>query len=153
MFRNSRSQMFFKKDFLKNFAIFTPKNLCCSLFFTKPSNLKVCNFIRKKLQHCFAENFTKFLRTAFLQNTSGSCFRLLPFFSGYQISQLNCKFKGLALTFRMTLLMKIMLAIVEESFLTLIKCKYMFLNVGIEFPICEANRQVFPCLNSNLDLF
>ena len=34
--------------------------------FNKISGLKVCNFIRKKLQHrCFPVNIAKFLRTAF----------------------------------------------------------------------------------------
>ena len=33
--RSSRSQMFFKKDVLKNFANFTGKHLCWSLFLIK----------------------------------------------------------------------------------------------------------------------
>ena len=33
------------------------------------------NFIKKRLEHrCFPVNIVKFLRTAFLQNTSGGCF-------------------------------------------------------------------------------
>ena len=51
---------------LKNFAIFTGKHLCWSLF-------KACIFIKKKLQHrCFLVNIVTFLRTAFLQNTSAA---------------------------------------------------------------------------------
>ena len=39
------------------------------------SDLKASNFIKKKLQHrCFPVNMAKFLRTAFLWNTSGGCF-------------------------------------------------------------------------------
>ena len=39
------------------------------------SGLKVCNFIKKRLQHrCFPVNIAKFLRTAFSQNTSSGCF-------------------------------------------------------------------------------
>ena len=46
--RNSRLQVFFKIDVLKNFAIFTGKHLCWSL------------------QHrCFPVNIAKFLRTPF----------------------------------------------------------------------------------------
>ena len=47
-----------KKCVLRNFAIFTGK--------------QACNFIKKETRHrCFPVNFTKFLRTPFLQNTSG----------------------------------------------------------------------------------
>ena len=36
---------------------------------------KACNFIKKRLQHkCFLVNISKFLRKAFLQNTSYGCF-------------------------------------------------------------------------------
>ena len=36
---------------------------------------QVCNFIEKEtLAQCFPVNFTKFLRTLFLKNTSGGCF-------------------------------------------------------------------------------
>ena len=33
------------------------------------------------------------------------------------------------------------------------KCKCMSLNVGIELPVCERNRHVFPCSISNPYLF
>ena len=39
IYRSSRSQMFFKKGVLKNFAKFTEKHLCCSLFY--PSGLQL----------------------------------------------------------------------------------------------------------------
>ena len=58
MNRSSRSQMFFKKHVLKNFAIFTGKAL------------KVCNFIKKGFQHmCFPVNIAKFLTTALFYRT------------------------------------------------------------------------------------
>ena len=64
--RSSRSQIFFKIGVLKNFANFTGKHLCWSLFW---------NFIKNRLQHrCFPVKFAKFLRTPFLQNTSGGYF-------------------------------------------------------------------------------
>ena len=45
-------EVFCKKNIFKNFAIFTEKHLCWSLFF---------NFIKKKLQHgCFPVNIVKF---------------------------------------------------------------------------------------------
>ena len=52
-----------KKDVLKNFANFTGKYLCWSLFL-----IRTCNFIKKRLQHrCFPMKFAKFLRTTILK--------------------------------------------------------------------------------------
>ena len=43
--------------------------------FNKVAALKAQNFIKKKLRdRCFPVNIAKFLRTPFLQNTSGGCF-------------------------------------------------------------------------------
>ena len=43
--------------------------------FNKVICLKDCIFVKKRLQHlCFPLTFAKFLRTPFLQNTSGGCF-------------------------------------------------------------------------------
>ena len=71
--------MLFKMCVLKNLEIFTVKHLCWSLFLikllTKVAGLKVCNFIKKWLQHrCFLVHIAKFLRIAFLQNISSGCF-------------------------------------------------------------------------------
>ena len=45
--------------------------------FNKVAGLKTRNLIKKRLQHRhFPVNIEKFLRTAFLQNTSGGCFLL-----------------------------------------------------------------------------
>ena len=60
-----------KKVFLKTFAKFTEKHPCRSPFLT---NLQVwrLQFYQERLLHrCFPVNFAKFLRTSFLQNTSG----------------------------------------------------------------------------------
>ena len=49
--------------------------LCWSLFLKKVTDLKVCNFIKKRLQHrFFSVNIAKFLRTLTLKNI---CERLL----------------------------------------------------------------------------
>ena len=48
-FRSSRSQMFFKIDALKNFANFTGKHLCWSLFFNKVSFERSANLLKKRL--------------------------------------------------------------------------------------------------------
>ena len=46
--------IFFKVRFLKDFAIFTGKQLLLEFLFNKVVDLKVCNFVKKGLQHrCF----------------------------------------------------------------------------------------------------
>ena len=61
--RSSLSQMFFKIDVLKNFANFTRKPLCWSLFVIK-LQAWACGFIKKRLQHRgFRLKFGIFLRT------------------------------------------------------------------------------------------
>ena len=65
---SSRSQMLFKIGVLKNFANFTGRQLCWSLFLIKL-------LIKKELQHrCFPVKFVKFLRTLLLTKH----FRRLP---------------------------------------------------------------------------
>ena len=61
-----------KQGVLKNFAKFTGKHLCQSIFLNKVAGLRPVTLIKKCLWHrCFPVNFAKFLRTYFLQNTSG----------------------------------------------------------------------------------
>ena len=59
-------ELLYRKGALKNFAKFTGKYLCQSLFL-----IKLLAWGLARLWHkCFPVNFTKFLRTSFLQNTS-----------------------------------------------------------------------------------
>ena len=62
-FHKQPPKVFFKKGVLRNFAKLTGKHLCQRFFFNKVAGLR-----------CFPVNFAKFLRTPFLQNTSGGCF-------------------------------------------------------------------------------
>ena len=72
--RSSHPVVICGKAIYKDSAIFTGKSLCWSLFLIK---LQTCNFIEKSIRHkYFTVNITKFLSTAFLQNTSLSCFCL-----------------------------------------------------------------------------
>ena len=73
--RSSHPKCSVKKRVLRNFAKFTGKNLCQSLFFNK-LQASVCNFIEKRdcWHRYFPVNFVKFLRTPFLQNTPGRLF-------------------------------------------------------------------------------
>ena len=55
-----------KKGVLENFAKFTGKHLCQSLFFNKVASLRPATFLKKRLWYkCFPVNFAKFLRKSF----------------------------------------------------------------------------------------
>ena len=74
--RSSHQSCFVRKDILRNFAKFTGKHLWQSLFLNKVAGLRPTSLLKKSLWHrCFSANFAKFLRTPFLQNTFGDCFR------------------------------------------------------------------------------
>ena len=60
---------------LKNFAKFTRKHLCQSFLFNNVTCLRHVTLLKKRLWYrCFPVNFMKFLKTPFLQNTSGGLF-------------------------------------------------------------------------------
>ena len=62
LFQMQPPEVFCKKSVLRNFEKFTGKHLYQRLFFNKVAGLG---------HMCFPVNFAKFLRTPFLQNTSG----------------------------------------------------------------------------------
>ena len=63
---------FYKKRVLRNFAKIAGKHLNASLFFNKVPGLRPAPLLKKRLSYrCFSVNFVKFLRTPFLQITSG----------------------------------------------------------------------------------
>ena len=69
--RRSHWNFFVKKGVIRNFANFTGKHLCCSLFSIE---LQVCSFTKKRLQHrCFLMESAKFLRTPNLES-GNDCF-------------------------------------------------------------------------------
>ena len=64
--RSNHQRCSVKKDFLKNFANFTEKHPCWSLFLIK---FQASNFIKMRLQpRCFLEKFAKFVRKPILKN-------------------------------------------------------------------------------------
>ena len=65
--KSRRSKVFCKKGVLKNFAKFTRKHMCRSLFFNKVAGLSnAAILLKKRLQHWhFPVNFVKFWRTPF----------------------------------------------------------------------------------------
>ena len=80
--RSSHQGCSVRKGVLRNFAKFTGKHLCQSLFFNKVTGLRPATLLKKKLWHrCFLVNFVKFLRALFLQNTSGRLLLLKLSFS------------------------------------------------------------------------
>ena len=65
-------KLFCEKGVLRNFANFTGKHLCWSLFLIELQEVR--SFIKKRLWHrCFLVEFTKFLRTPNLKTANG-CF-------------------------------------------------------------------------------
>ena len=71
----SRRDVFFKKYVLRNFAKFTGKHLRQSLYFDKVAGMRTATLLKERLwNRCFRVNFAKFLRTPFLQKTSGGYF-------------------------------------------------------------------------------
>ena len=68
LYRSSHRRCSKRKGVLRNFATYTGKYLCQSLF---SCSLRPATLLEKRLWHsCFPVNFAKFLRTPVLQNTS-----------------------------------------------------------------------------------
>ena len=73
MERSSYQRCSIRKSVLRNFATFTRKHQCHSLFFDKVAGLRPATLLEKRLWHrFFSVNFAKFLRTPFSQNTSSA---------------------------------------------------------------------------------
>ena len=67
-YRSSHRRCSVNKTVLRNFAKFTGKHLCQSLFLLKlqTSGLRPATLLKKRLwRRCFLVNFAKFLRTPF----------------------------------------------------------------------------------------
>ena len=74
-YRSSHRRCSVKKGVLGNFAKFTKKHLCQSLFFDKVVGLKSAILLKKRLwPRCFPVDFAKFLRTPFYRTLLGDCF-------------------------------------------------------------------------------
>ena len=58
--QSNRVQIFFKIDVLKNFVIFTGKNLCWSLFLIKLNALGLKLYKNQTLHRCFPVKIAKF---------------------------------------------------------------------------------------------
>ena len=70
--RCSHQKCSVKKGVLKNFAKFTGKHLCQSLFLNKVAGQRPATLLKEGLWHrYFRANFEKCLRAPSLQNTSG----------------------------------------------------------------------------------
>ena len=88
VFRSNHKRCSMKKDFRRNFTKFTGKHPCQGLFFNKVAGLKPASLLKKRLWHrCFPVNFAKFLKTFYLQNTSG---RLLLCFKNVCCCKIDC---------------------------------------------------------------
>ena len=79
LYRSSHQRCSIEIVVLKNFhKIHTRNHLCRSVFFNKVAALRPVTLLKRRLWHrCFPVNFVKFLRTPFLQNTSGRLLLLI----------------------------------------------------------------------------
>ena len=67
IYRSSHQEVLCNKCVLRNFAKFTRKHLCQSLFLNKVSVLRHATLLKKGVwRKCFLVNFAKFLRTPHL---------------------------------------------------------------------------------------
>ena len=64
--RSSRSELFYQKGVVKNFAKFAGKHLYQSLFVNKVAGMRPANLVKKLWTRSFPVNFAKFSRTPFL---------------------------------------------------------------------------------------
>ena len=78
--RSSHPDIFCKKDALKYLAKLTKKHLYRSLFLKKVAGCRPTTLFKKRLMHrCFAVNFLKLFRTAFLEYTCESLSSLIDY--------------------------------------------------------------------------
>ena len=64
---SSRVEVFCEKGILRNFAKFTGKHMCRSLFLNKVTGPRPGTLLKRRLWYrCFPVNFVKFLRAPFL---------------------------------------------------------------------------------------
>ena len=77
IYRSSRLKILFKIRCSQKFHNIHRKISVMEFLFIKVTCLKAYNFDKRRLWHrYFPVNIAKFLRTAFLQNTSDGCFRV-----------------------------------------------------------------------------
>ena len=83
--RSSCRRCCVRKVVLRNFAKFTGKHLCQSLFLNEVAGFRPETLLKKRLWHRrFPVNFAKFLKTPFLKKTSGRVLILvLTYLRGY----------------------------------------------------------------------
>ena len=73
-FETCRSPMFFKVNVLKNFAIFTGKPLCWSLFRIKLRAFRPAIYQKESLAQLFSCVYCKLFKHSFFYRTPGGCF-------------------------------------------------------------------------------
>ena len=93
-FRSSHLRCAVKKGVLRNFAIFTG-NTCARDSFLIKLQARPATLLKKRLWYrCFPVNFEKFLRTPFLQNTSGRLLLLFRHKTAYSSNNIHHAYKN-----------------------------------------------------------
>ena len=124
--------MFCKKDVFRNFAKFTVKHLCQSVFFNNVTGLRPETLLKKRLWHrCFPVNFAKFLKTSFLTEHLWWLLLSVSDFD-YQIQWRN------------NLTMAFVITFVQINTCILL-CFYLFLLVWSSFNHVDSTYYLFYC--------
>ena len=83
IFKSRHRRCSVRKGVLKNFAKFTGKHLCQSLFFNKVAGLRLAILLKKRLWHrCLPLNFCKVSKNTFIEHlrkTASKCCRRFLF--------------------------------------------------------------------------
>ena len=133
LLRSSHRRCSVRKSVFRNFAKFTGKHLCQNLFFNKVLGLRRKTLLKKKnWRRCFPVNFETFLRTPFLQNTSGQ-----ELLHTYWLIHFNINFKDVSL---------VITVIIHHSPVWIFHQKLTFL-----FPIWKHPQTVFVTLAIHTD--
>ena len=120
------------------------ENTCARVYFLIQLQALACNFIKKRLWHrCLPFNIAKFLRTPFLQNTSG---RLLLFF-GIRVWDWPLLFLFVVWPSKNEshFSIKILWALNETAFLKLTLLKYSFVMISWFFQLKGCIGVVIYC--------
>ena len=93
-FRSSHMRCSVKKGVLRNLVKFTG-NTCARDSFLIRLQARPTTLFKKRLWYrCFPVNFAKFLRTTFLQNTSGRLLLLFPHKTAYSSNNSHNAYKN-----------------------------------------------------------
>ena len=136
IFRSSHQRCSMKKGVLRNFAKFTEKHLCQSLFFNKVTALRPATLLQKRPWHrYFPVSFGKFLRTPFYRTPLENCFCTFILWFSYVLydESEKCRFmiNDSACFKKLTLAISYLFLFFDECISIIINSFHLFLNFSL----------------------